>query len=191
MDYNSKVWNRYTDENADQIQDELAKFIYHISTALGAKKICEAGCNIGNNLAGFPNNLDIHGIDMNKYALEKAKKRLPSFRFQNENIAKTSYPDSFFDLIFTRGVLIHIPEKEVDSTLMELLRISKKWIFNLEYFGEDGKMIKWKRGDDLLWYRNMKQRWSKFKVDIISDVEIPLEIDSGKMRFTLVKKIPL
>lgn len=188
MDYNSKLWDEYTDDNVDQTQDELSKFIYHISTALGAKKICEAGCNVGNNLSGFPKGFDVHGIDMNKYALERVKKRYPSFKFQYENITKTSYPDSFFDLVFTRGVLIHIPKKEIDDVLRELLRISKKWVFNLEYFGDDGEMIKWKRGDDLLWYRNMKQLWGKFNVDIISDTDIPLEIDSGKMRFTLVKK---
>ena len=58
----------------------------------------------------------------------------------------------------------------------------------MEYYGEDGKMINWKRGDDLLWYRNMKERWSKFNVEVISDIDIPLDIDSGKMRLTLVKK---
>jgi hypothetical protein len=72
--------------------------------------------------------------------------------------------------------------------LKELLRISRKWILNLEYFGEDGKMIKWKRGDDLLWYRNMSERWSRFNVDIITDIDIPHEIDSNKTRLTLVRK---
>ena len=81
-----------------------------------------------------------------------------------------------------------MPEKDLNDALKEIFRISKKWIFNLEYFGEDGKMIPWKRGDDLLWYRNMKEKWSDFDVEIISDVEIPLEVDSGKMRFTLVRK---
>ena len=70
----------------------------------------------------------------------------------------------------------------------ELFRISKKWIFNLEYFGEDGKMIEWKRGKDLLWYRNMKELWGEYDVEIISDIEIPLEIDSGKSRLTIIKK---
>lgn len=188
MNNNSELWTKYTNDNEDKKQVELSKFIYHLAIGLGTKRICEAGCNVGNNISSFPNYFDVHGVDMNKYALEKAKKKYPNFKFQLESIKKTSYPDSFFDLVFTRGILIHIPEKEVDDVLIELLRISKKWIFNLEYFGTDGKMIKWKRGDDLLWYRNMCKRWSKFDVDIISDVDIPQEIDYGKMRFTLVKK---
>jgi hypothetical protein len=59
----------------------------------------------------------------------------------------------------------------------------------LEYFGEDGKMIDWKRGKDLLWYRNMKELWKKFNVEIVSDCEIPIEIDKRKMHLTLIKKL--
>lgn len=188
MNYDSKLWNKYTDDNEDQLQDELSRFIYHTSIILGAKKICEAGCNVGNNLSAFPNTWDIHGVDMNESALEKAKKKYPSFKFQHKNINDIPYPDSYFDLVFTRGILIHVPTKDIDDILQEFLRVSKKWIFNMEYFGEDGKMIKWKRGNNLLWYRDMKERWSKFNVDIISDTDIPLEIDSGKMRFTLLCK---
>ena len=188
MAYDTKLWNDYTDENKDSGQKELSKFIYHVSTSLGGKKICEVGCNIGNNLSEFPLDLDIHGIDMNEHALEQARKNHPSFKFQCTSGDKIPYDDSFFDVVFTRGVLIHISKENLDSVLKEMLRISKKWVFNLEYFGEEGKMINWKRGDDLLWYRNMKEKWSDFDVEIISDVEIPLEVDSGKMRFTLVRK---
>lgn len=188
MTYSPHIWEKYTDDNEASSQDELAKFIYHITIALDAKRICEAGCNVGNNLACFPSTSDVHGIDLSDHALEKARKKYPSFNFKQESITDISYPDSYFDLVFTRGVLIHIPENEMDVVLKQLARISKKWIFNLEYFGKDGEMIKWKRGDNLLWYRNMKERWSKFDVEIISDVDIPSNIDSGKMRFTLMRK---
>lgn len=188
MNYDTKLWNEYTDENEGQIQQKLSDLIYHITLGLGAKKICECGCNVGNNLAGFPNTYDIHGVDLNTHALEKAKKKYPTFNFKHSNIAITGYPDSFFDLVFTRGVLIHIQKTEINNVLKELFRISNKWILNIEYFGDDGKMIKWKRGDDLVWYRDMNKLWSQFNVELISDIDIPLEIDSNKMRLTLVKK---
>jgi len=188
MVYNSELWDSYTLDNEIGIQSDLSKFIHFLCLGLGARKICEAGCNVGNNLTEFPKNFDVHGIDMNKLALEKAKKAYPSFKFQQANIDKIPYPDSFFDVVFTRGILIHIKPENVENAMRELLRVSNNWIFNLEYFGEDEKMIKWKRGDDLLWYRNMKDRWSKFDVEIISDLEIPEEIDSAKTRLTLVRK---
>ena len=188
MDYDKELWEKYTDENVGIIQDDQSKFIYFLSVAIGAKKICEVGCNIGNNLSDFPKDSQVYGIDMSEYALEKAKNRYPSFKFKVANMNKIPFENSYFDLVFTRGVLIHIPSSEIDAGLKEMVRVSKKWIMNLEYFGKDGEMIEWSRGDELLWYRNMKERWNNFDVDIISDVEIPLEIDQGKVRLTLVKK---
>ena len=188
MGYNSKLWDKYTEENIDGVQPGLSKFIYHIALCLGAKKICEAGCNVGNNLIEFPREIEIHGIDMNESSLDKARKKYTSFTFKKANLNKIPYPDSYFDLVFTRGVLIHVKQDELNDVMKELFRISSNWILNMEYFGEDGKMIKWKRGDDLLWYRNMKERWKKFDVEIISDVEVPINIDSGRTRLTLVRK---
>jgi len=188
MNYDTELWNKYTDENKENIQNEFSKFIYFLSIGLGAKKICEAGCNIGNNLSRFPENFDVFGIDMNKNAIDKAKNRYPNFSFKQTDIKQTDFLDSSFDLVFTRGVLIHIPSDELDNVLKELFRISKKWIVNFEYFGEDGKMIKWIRGDELLWYRNMKERWQNFDISVISEIDIPEEIDPGKMRLTLVTK---
>ena len=188
MDYDTKLWNKYTDDNQKSEQKELSKLIYYTTIMLGGKKVCDAGCNIGNNLSAFPNNQDVHGVDINEYAIEQAKKRYPSFKFNCTSIEQIPYTDSFFDVVFTRGVLIHIPKKNMKAAMDELYRISKKWIFHLEYFGEDGKMIEWKRGKDLLWYRNMKKLWEEYNVEVISDIEIPLEIDSGKSRLTIIKK---
>ena len=98
------------------------------------------------------------------------------------------FEDSEFDFVVSRGVLIHIPNSDMPDVINELLRVSKKWICNLEYFGEDGKMISWKRGNDLLWYRDMKQWWNKKDVELISEIDLPEELDIGKTRLTIVRK---
>ena len=188
LDYSDTLWNKYTDDNEEPLVNPPAKFIHYMCLGLGAKKICELGCNVGNNLVDFSSTFDITGVDLNQDSIDKAKKKFAFFDFKVSKIQNTSFHDSQFDLVYTRGALIHVPEKDLDDALKEIFRISKKWIFNLEYFGEDGKMIPWKRGDNLLWYRNMKEKWNNFNVEIISDVDIPTEVDSGKMRFTLVRK---
>ena len=188
MDYNFDLWNDYTDENKNSIQEELSKFIYHITLGIGAKNVLEAGCNVGNNLNGFPHSFNVNGIDMNEKALNIARKRYPTFHFDNGSILKMPYDDLQFDLVFTRGVLIHINQNEMPNVIQELFRVSKKWIINMEYFGEDEKMIDWKRGKELLWYRNMKKWWAEKNIEIISDVDLPGELDIGKTRFTLIRK---
>ena len=139
-------------------------------------------------LSLFNNELEVWGFDKNNYAIEKAIQKLPEINFKIEDINKTSFPDSHFDIVFTRGVFIHIPTSSVNAAMNELFRISKKWIFNLEYFGTDGEMIKWKRGDDLCWYRNMKEKWQNYDVELITDLELPRQIDDSHVRFTLIKK---
>jgi SAM-dependent methyltransferase len=189
MSYDVNLWDRYTSDNETMLNDKLSEFIYHVTLALGAKKVLEVGCNVGNNLRAFPSTFDITGIDLNEYALNKARKNLPTFNFKKGSILEIPFDDSTLDLVFTRGVLIHIRAENMKKAMSELFRVSKRWIFNVEYFGEGEKEINWKRGRDSLWYRNMQKRWSDFDVDIISDVDIPLEVDSANSRFTLVKKI--
>lgn len=188
MKYNSDIWDEYTKENEESFQEPLSNFIYNVSLVLGAKKILEAGCNIGNNLRSFPSDSEVFGLDMNEKALEIAKSRSPNFNFKQGSLTKIPFEDNFFDLVFTRGVLIHIHPDDVSDAMKELLRVSKKWIFNLEYFGEDNKMIKWKRGDKLLWYRDIEKRWKDLGVKVLSSTEIPQEIDFGRTRFTLAIK---
>ena len=151
---------------------------------LGAKKICEVGTNVGNNLIGFPKTSDVTGVDLNEYALSINKEKHPEFKFDLASALDLPYSDDSFDLVFTRGVLIHIDPTNIDKAIDELFRVSKKWIINLEYFGEDSKSISWKRGDDLLWYRDMKAKWSNYDVEIISDLEIPEKIDDDNTGHT-------
>lgn len=188
MKYNSDLWNEYTKDNDESYQESLSNFIANASLVLGAEKILEAGCNIGNNLRSFNSKLKVYGLDMNEKALQVAKNKLPNFEFKQGSLTDIPFEDNHFDLVFTRGVLIHIHPDDMQNATKELFRVSNKWIFNLEYLGEDNKMIKWSRGDDLLWYRNMEERWSNFDVEIISSVSIPKEIDIGETHLTLVKK---
>jgi SAM-dependent methyltransferase len=183
----AEVWNQYTFDNIDNIPKGVAQFIYHTSIALGAETICEVGCNVGNNLAHFPKTARITGIDSNDTALAIARTRYPYHDIKSGDITKLPFPDDTFDLVFTRGVLIHMPQDTLKQSMMELLRITKKWIFNLEYYGTDGKPAEWARAENMLWYRNMGLNWKYFPVTVLTDTDLPKAIDNT--RFTLVRKI--
>jgi len=49
------------------------------------------------------------------------------------------------------------------------MRISKKYIFHLEYVGKDGEQVEYEVG---LWKRNMKEYYKYLPVSIISDCDL-------------------
>lgn len=186
LEYDIDYWNKYTDDNESKYNEEFSKFIRDLATSLRANNVLEVGCNSGNDLRSFPNDFDVHGVDLNDHALDIAKKKLPSFKFQNGSIIDLPYEESSIDFVFTHYVLNYISENEIDKAIKELYRVSKKYILNCELYDENESPID---GNSKLWKRNIYKRWVNFQVKIISHVDMHEDIEPNKPRFTLVRKI--
>jgi ubiquinone/menaquinone biosynthesis C-methylase UbiE len=187
MDYDTEFWNRYTVENKSNYNEEFAKFIRDLAVSLRCTSVLEIGCNTGNDLREFPEDFEVHGVDLNDLALNFAKQKLPSFKFKSGSIMNLPYGDSSVDFVFTHNVLNYIPEQEIDKAIQELYRVSKKYILNCELFDENESTI-----NDInivSWKRNLLKRWVNFKVKIISNVDMHEDIEPKKPRFILVRKI--
>jgi ubiquinone/menaquinone biosynthesis C-methylase UbiE len=186
MEYDTDFWNKYTDENESNYNQEYAKFIRDLATSLRASSVLEVGCNSGNDLKEFPENFEVHGIDLNEHALDIAKKKLPSFKFKKGSILNIPFEDSSIDFVFTHYLLNYLPEQEIEKAIKELFRVSRKYILTCELFDENESPLE---GDVKAWKRNVYKKWLNFQVKIISDVDIHEDIEPKKPRFTLVKKI--
>ena len=154
MKYNHDLWNEYTTENEGIFQKELGDLIYHISLTLGATRILELGCNAGNNLRSFPIDYDVNGLDMNKVALEKAKKIHKNFNFYEGSLLDVPFDNSEFDLVFTRGVLIHINPDALSSLYQTMYDSSNKYILVGEYYNPSPMTINYRGHDDRLFKRD-------------------------------------
>lgn len=165
----------------------MAKFIRDLAASLRVQNVLEVGCNCGNDLKLFPQEFDVSGIDSNESAIRKATQNLPYFKFKVGSITELPFEDSSFDFVFTRNVLNYIDDSNMEKSVNELFRVSRKYILNVESFLENEIQIQ-----DIFiptWGRNMYKRWSNFKVKIISNVDMHEEIDPKKSKFTLVRKI--
>ena len=174
------------DNNDSNYNEEFSKFIRDLVFSLKVENILEVGCSTGNDLRAFPENFDVHGLDLNDHALEKAKQKLGSFKFKKGSILELPYENSSFDLVFTHKVLNYIDDNDMLDAISELFRVSRKYIVNFELFGEDEDLIS---PDGKSRYRNLYKRWLDFKVKIISNVDMHEEIDPEKSRFNLLKKL--
>ena len=181
---NVDYWNQYTGNSNDN--EELAKFIRDLVVSLRAQNVLEVGCNSGNDLRLFSQDFAVSGIDSNESAIKKANQNLPNFKFKVGSITELPYEDSSFDVVFTRNVLNYIDNSDMEKSVNELFRVSRKYILNFESFSDDESQI---QNSILMHGRNMYKRWLDFKVKIISNVDMHEEIDPKKSKFTLVRKI--
>ena len=165
----------------------MTKFIRDLATSLRVQDVLEVGCNSGNDLKLFPKDFDASGIDPNESAIRKAAQDLSYFKFKVGSITELPFEDSTFDFVFTRNVLNYMDNSDMEKSVNEIFRVSRKYILNVEFFSENESEM---RGDSIsIWGRNMYRRWQNFKVKMISNVDMHEEIDPKKTKFTLVRKI--
>ena len=172
----------YTDRNALDIDgvDALYAKNYGITrTSLNEEflsgitrgaRILEVGCNMGNQLLllekmGFTN---LHGVEIQPYALEKAKLRLTNTSLHEATAFDIPYPDNYFDLVFTSGVLIHIAPTDLSRALKEVHRVARTYIWGLEYHAPQTTEISYCGHGQLLW----KMDYAKLYVDQFRDLKL-------------------
>ena len=184
---NAEYWSKYAEISDSNYNEEMAKFIRDLAMSLRSQNVLEVGCSSGNDLRLFSKDFDVSGVDPNETAIGKAVENLPHFKFRVGSIMELPFGDSSFDFVFTRNVLNHIGDTDMEKSVNEIFRVSRKYILNVEFFSENESRTQ----DSSIptFGRNMYRRWQDFKVKIISNVDMHEEIDPKKSKFTLVRKI--
>jgi len=184
MNYDKDFWDNYAIENESRYNEEFAKFIRDLVVSLRCTKVLEIGCGTGIDLRLFPDTFEAHGIDLNNLALEIAKKKSSTHNFKKGSITNLPFADSSIDFIFTHKFLNCLNDEDLKKGISEMYRVARRYIANCEMYDKSESKTK-----DIFRGRNMLQRWSNHKVQIISDVDMHEDIEPEKIRFTLVKKL--
>lgn len=167
MTYQRKMWESdlgksYTDRNVIDWRTRLPAFRKMLDGLL-VKQVCEVGCNRGHNLIALTELIgegnNIIGVEPNQYALEIARASSVKIGHLYGHASDLPFKDGYFDLVFTAGVLIHIPLEELSIALSEIYRVSKRYILAIEYFAEDEIAIPYHGHDNLLWKRNFLKHY--------------------------------
>lgn len=155
-------------------------------------RILEVGCNVGNQLLllqemGFQN---LYGIEIQEYAVKKARLRLPHAEIQQASAFNIPYPAECFDLVVTAGVLIHIAPSDISQALSEIHRCSSKYIWGHEYFSKNMTEVGYRGHEALLWKASYSDLYLKqFKdIELIKQEFLPYLENSNVDCVFLMKK---
>jgi ubiquinone/menaquinone biosynthesis C-methylase UbiE len=102
------------------------------------------------------------------------------------------YPDEYFDMVFTSGVLIHIAPGDLKKAIAEVHRCAKSYIWGLEYYASQAIQVHYRGHDDLLW----KMDYAKLYLEQFSDLELihaehlAYKTDSNVDRMFMLRKNP-
>lgn len=138
-------------------QSEIFKkhFEKHLSPA--GVKVLEVGCNIGNELALiheiFPE-WELVGLEPQANAIEIGKQRHPFINFVHGSAFEIPFPDNYFDMVMTNGVLIHIHPDDHPKAMSEIVRCSKSLIWLHEYYADNTEEVEYRGREGLLWRTN-------------------------------------
>lgn len=156
-------------------------------------RILEVGCNEGNQLCalremGFH---QLYGIEVQEYALRRARKRLDNGRLALATAFEIPFPDGFFDLVFTSGVLIHIAPPDLPKALGEIHRCAGAYIWGLEYYSPQPMEVNYRGHQSLLWKADYAGLYMELfgDLDPVRREQIPyLEDSNVDCMFLLSKK---
>ena len=166
----------YVDRNSiepETIRRNISAYSEILSCAEGAppRSILEVGANIGLNLRAISqiSDAELYAIEPNGKARETL---LRDQVLKEENIfdaiaGDIPLGDRSVDLVFTAGVLIHIPESELETAYREMHRVADRYLLSIEYFSPTPVVIPYRGETEALFKRDFGGLW----LDLFDDLE--------------------
>lgn len=161
MDEQEKFWsgdfgNEYTERNNESLLKSNIVFFSRILKNINVNSIFEIGCNRGLNLQALKNvsdDLSLYGLEINEKAFEIINSKNICKECFNTSV-HTFETDKQFDLVFTKGVLIHINSDKLENVYDKMYKLSKKYILIAEYYSRDFREINYRGNDNKLFKRD-------------------------------------
>jgi len=131
----------------------------------GARSVLEFGSNAGWNLSAISRcypDVVVEGVEINVDAAYEA--HVAGIKSQ-PNIM--SCWRNHYELVFTAGVLIHIPPEELEKTMQKLIDKSLDYILAIEYYAEEETEIEYRGEMGLLWKRDYGKLYIDMGLELV------------------------
>ena len=136
------------------VANNAAFFSKVLDSTRPLKSVLELGCNVGQNLQALKLLLPecrLAAVEINQFAAAQVKTNMPEVELWNHSIFEFNTNETF-DLVFTKGVLIHVNPEQLSDAYQILHQKSNRYILVSEYYsrnpeelpyrGHEGKLFK-------------------------------------------------
>lgn len=116
------------DWHKDHLNDDWWKVVtdQFISLCRVGDHVLDVGCGSGIKSKYLSDHgLKVTGIDISDKMVEIAKREFPQCEFKALDMNKVDSLNMTFDHVFAQAALLHIPRKEMEQTLKNLLKVLK------------------------------------------------------------------
>jgi pseudaminic acid biosynthesis-associated methylase len=149
--------DEYISRNKSQnlLSSNIALFSKILDSINNIQSALELGANIGMNLKALQvlnMNINLSGVEINENAYNKLS-QLENIEAFHQSILSFK-TDKQWDLVFTKGVLIHISPDSLDDAYETLYETSNKWICLIEYYNPTPIEINYRGHSDKLYKRD-------------------------------------
>jgi pseudaminic acid biosynthesis-associated methylase len=142
-------------ESPELLSSNIAMFSKILATVdTLPTQVLEVGANVGMNIRALQQLLpgtEFTGVEINKAASERLKST--GCTVINASIADVEL-DANYDLVFTKGVLIHIAPEFLLGTYKKMYSLSRRWILIAEYYNPTPVGIPYRGHSDRLFKRD-------------------------------------
>ena len=152
--------NEYVDRNKNEhlISGNIALFAKIFSCTENVRSVFELGANIGLNLIAIKHllpNAALSAVEINKKAVAELEKVLKEAVVYQQSILDFSWDaNPHQDLVFIKGVLIHINPDMLSQVYQSLYRLSKRYICIVEYYNPTPVSVSYRGHEDRLFKRD-------------------------------------
>jgi pseudaminic acid biosynthesis-associated methylase len=135
--------------------------------------VLEVGCNAGWNLLAIHEispSVQLHGIDINSKAVEQARQAGIEAMTMPAIPGCQAHGAESMDLVFTAGVLIHVPPEDLAATMRAIVDASAKYVIAIEYEADEEEEVEYRGHKGKLWKRPFGKLYEDMGLRLLSVV---------------------
>jgi pseudaminic acid biosynthesis-associated methylase len=152
--WKSEFGDEYAKRNQGKVEANIALFAEILKHTSDISRIIEYGAGTGQNLAAIKKlmpSIELIGVEIN----EQASLEIPVGYVFTQSMFDFVPPNhSKAQLAFTKGLLIHIEEKDLPHAYDQLFVSSTKYIMMAEYYSPKPREIEYHGKSNMLWARD-------------------------------------